>query len=196
MKPALKTGAVIIGKYVACPAVSTMKEKKAQGRCGAGVGGTALTTQVCQRTGLCEARPGQPSARRGRRQARERGKRAKTEHRCTSSMKDPGGLCAAVERAWGRKRPEAGEAGPRRHPELDLVGNAPAEDFPEFVVAGFGPPAGPGPRPDTSPAPQRGTCPAGLGTHHGVVVAVRVGVVILLVPLVVLLLLQSRGFCL
>lgn len=29
------------------------------------------------------------------------------------------------------------------------------------------------------------------GTHHGIVVAVRVGIVVLLVPLVVLLLLQS-----
>lgn len=34
----------------------------------------------------------------------------------------------------------------------------------------------------------------GLGTHHGVVVAVGIGVAVLLVPLVVLLLLQSRGF--
>lgn len=100
------------------------------------------------------------------------------------------GMSVGTEAARSR------EAGPRRHPELDLVGNAPAEDFPEFVAAVFGLPAGPGPRPDTSPAPERGTCPAGPGTHHGVVVAVRVGVVILLVPLVVLLLLQSRGFCL
>ena len=38
--------------------------------------------------------------------------------------------------------------------------------------------------------------PAPRGTHHGVVVAVRVGVVVLLVPLVVLLLLQGRGLCL
>lgn len=34
------------------------------------------------------------------------------------------------------------------------------------------------------------------GTHHRVVVAVGVGVVVLLVPLVVLLLLQGRGLCL
>lgn len=35
----------------------------------------------------------------------------------------------------------------------------------------------------------------GLGTHHGVVVAIGIGVAVLLVPLVVLLLLlQSRGF--
>lgn len=38
--------------------------------------------------------------------------------------------------------------------------------------------------------------PGRVGTHHRVVVAVRIGIVVLLVPLVVLLLLQSRGFCL
>lgn len=42
------------------------------------------------------------------------------------------------------------------------------------------------------------THPLQSGPHHGVVVAVRIGIVVLLVPLVVLLLLllQSRGFCL
>lgn len=76
---------------------------------------------------------------------------------------------------------------------MDRVGNAPVEGFRNPSPLSSGRQLALDPVPTALPhTPQ--PCPAGPGTHHGVVVAVGVGVGVLLVPLVVLLLLQGRGF--
>lgn len=93
------------------------------------------------------------------------------------------------------------QGGQRGWPPKDLgiylVDHELREGFPAAVTAVVNPPTAPDPARLIPPPPlHRLPLPGWVGTHHRVIVAVRIGIVVLLVPLVVLLLLQSRGFCL